>query len=82
MAIANIIGAVLSKTVRRMGLGCLDRLAGGLFGFLQGALLITIAILVVVAFFPKAQWLADARLPKLFFGACHLSTRVSPARII
>ena len=81
MAIANIIGAVLSKTVRRMGLGCLDRIAGGLFGFLQGTLLITIAILVVVAFFPKAQWLAEARLPKLFIGACNLSTSVTPGEL-
>jgi uncharacterized membrane protein required for colicin V production len=64
-----------------MGLGCLDRLAGGVFGFFQGALLITIFILVVVAFFPKAQWLAQARLPKSFVGACHLSMRVSPAEL-
>ena len=67
MAVANIIGAVMSKTLHRMGLGCLDRLAGGVFGFLQGALLVTLCILVIVAFFPKAHWLAEARLPKLFF---------------
>ena len=79
MAVANIIGSIISKTVHRLGLGCLDRLAGGVFGFLQGALLITIGILVVLAFFPKAQSLADARLPKLFFGVCHLSTHVTPA---
>jgi membrane protein required for colicin V production len=79
MAVANIVGAVVSKTLHRMGLGCLDRLAGGAFGFLQGALLITLGILVVLAFFPKAHWLAEARLPKLFFGVCHLSTHVTPA---
>jgi membrane protein required for colicin V production len=81
MAVAAIIGNVLSKMVRGIGLGCLDRLAGGVFGFLQGALLITIVILAVVAFFPKAQWLAEARLPKLFFGACHLSMHVSPTEL-
>ena len=79
MAIANVIGAVASKTLHRMGLGCLDRLAGGVFGLLQGALLITLGILVIVVFFPKAHWLADATLPRFFFGFCHLSTRVSPA---
>ncbi|HEV2487994.1 MAG TPA: CvpA family protein [Terracidiphilus sp.] len=79
MAVANVIGAIISKTLHRMGLGCLDRLAGAVFGFLQGALLITLGILVVLAFFPKAHWLADAKLPKLFFGVCHLSTRVTPA---
>ena len=81
MAVANIFGAVLSKVVHRIGLGCLDRLAGGAFGFLQGALLIVLSILVIVAFFPKAHWLAEARLPKYFFGACHLSTQVSPEEL-
>jgi membrane protein required for colicin V production len=81
MGIAHIVGVVISKTIRQMGLGCLDRLAGGVFGFLQGALLVTIVILAIVAFFPKAQWLAEGRLPKLFFGACHLSTRVSPEEL-
>jgi membrane protein required for colicin V production len=81
MAIANVIGAILSKTLRRLGLGCLDRLAGGLFGLLQGALLITLSILVIVAFFPKSEWLADARLPALFFGFLHLSARVSPSEL-
>jgi membrane protein required for colicin V production len=81
MAIAQLAGAVISKTIHGMGLGCLDRLAGGVFGFLQGALWITILILVVVAFFPKAHWPAEGRLPKLFFGVCHLSTRVTPAEL-
>jgi membrane protein required for colicin V production len=81
MVVAAIIGTILSKMVKRIGLGCLDRLAGGIFGFLQGALLVTIAVLVVVAFFPKAQWLAEARLPKLFIGACHLSMQVSPKEL-
>jgi membrane protein required for colicin V production len=78
MAIANLIGTVLAKTLHRIGLGCLDSLAGGLFGFLQGTLLVTLAILVVLAFFPKEHWLEEAKLPKLFFGVCHLSTKVSP----
>ncbi len=81
MAIANIVGGIVSKTVHRIGLGCLDRLAGGVFGFLQGALLITLTVLVIVAFFPKAQFLSEAKLPKLFFGACHLGMRVSPAEL-
>jgi membrane protein required for colicin V production len=81
MVIASIIGSVTSKAVHGIGLGCLDRLAGGVFGLLQGALLITLGILVVVAFFPKAHWLADGRLPKFFFGVCHLSARISPAEL-
>jgi membrane protein required for colicin V production len=81
MGIAALLGNLLSKMVRGIGLGCLDSLAGGVFGFLQGALLITILILAVVAFFPKAQWLAEAKLPQYFVGACHISMRVSPAEL-
>jgi len=78
MALASILGTVLAKALHYMGLGCLDRLAGAAFGLFQGALLVTLGILVVVAFYPKAHWLAEGKLPKRFFGACHLSTRMSP----
>ena len=78
MVIAGIIGSVLARTFQQLGLGCLDRLAGALFGFFQGVLLVTIFILVAVAFFPQAHWLTEAKLPRLFFGACHLSTHMSP----
>jgi membrane protein required for colicin V production len=79
MVIAGLIGTVLHKTFHKMGLGCLDRLAGAGFGFLQGVLLVTLCILVAVAFFPQAHWLVEARLPRLFFGACHLSTQMTPS---
>ncbi len=81
MGVAGTAGNILAKTLHRMGLGCLDRLAGGAFGFFQGALIVTLVILVSVAFFPQAHWLVDARLPRLFFGACHLSTHMSPAEL-
>src|ERR1035438_6328939 len=42
MALAGVLGTVLAKTFHSMGLGCLDRLAGGVFGFLQGVLLIAL----------------------------------------
>jgi membrane protein required for colicin V production len=81
MGVAGIAGNVLSKTLHSMGLGCLDRLAGGAFGFLQGALLVTLCILVAVAFYPQAHWLVEAKLPKMFFGACHLTTHMSPQQL-
>lgn len=80
-ALAAILGGVLSGVVRKMGLGCLDRLAGALFGFFQGAVLVTVFILVTVAFFPQTEWLTQAVLPRYFFGACHLSTNVTPSSL-
>jgi membrane protein required for colicin V production len=79
MGLAGFIGGILAKAIHCMGLGCVDKIAGAVFGFFQGAMLVTLFILVTVAFFPRVHWLAEARLPRLFFGACHLSTRMSPA---
>jgi membrane protein required for colicin V production len=79
MGLAGLAGNILTKAVHGMGLGCINKLAGAAFGLLQGALLVTLMILVTIAFFPREHWLAEARLPRLFFGACHLSTHMSPA---
>jgi membrane protein required for colicin V production len=78
MALAGAAGKILSKTLHQIGLGFLDRLAGAAFGFFQGALLVTVCVLATVAFFPQTRWLSEARLPRLFFGACHLSAHMSP----
>jgi membrane protein required for colicin V production len=81
MAVFGIAGNVLHKVFHKLGLGCLDRLGGGVFGFLQGIVFVTLGILVTIAFFPQARWLLDARLPHMFFGACHVSTRVTPSEL-
>ena len=79
MALFDILGRILAKTLHYMGLGFLDRLAGGVFGFFQGVMLVTLCILITVAFFPKAHWLEQGKLPRLFFGTCHLSTHMTPS---
>jgi membrane protein required for colicin V production len=81
MVVAAVIGSLLAKIFSKVGLGCLDRLAGGVFGLFEGMLFVTLCILVTVAFFPKTEWLTEARLPKYFFGALHVSTHVTPARL-
>lgn len=81
MLLANFVGGVISDTVHNMGLGCLDRLAGAVFGFVQGVLLVAVSILVIVAFFPRAHWLAEAKLPRKCFGALDWSTNVTPGEL-
>lgn len=78
---ANVAGAMLKKMFRWMGLGCLDVIGGSVVGFVQGALLVTVCILVTVAFFPQTEWLTQAALPKMFFGALHVSTHASPSEL-
>jgi membrane protein required for colicin V production len=81
MVVAAIIGSLLAKLFEKVGLGCLDRMAGAIFGFLQGMLFVTLGILITVAFFPQTSWLTEARLPRYFFGALHVSIKVTPPRL-
>ena len=81
ISIIGLIGNLLAKTFRLLGLGWLDGLAGAVFGFFQGVLVGTFCILIIVAFFPEERWLAEARLPRMFFGACHLSSHMTPTEL-
>ena len=80
MAIANIIGTLLGRIFAGIGLGCLDMVGGAVLGFFQGAVLVTLGIVVAVAFFPQAQWLENSRLARQFFGVCQVATQMSPRR--
>ena len=81
MAVAAIIGALLAKFFEKVGLGCLDRMAGAVFGFVEGFVFVMLCILVTVAFFPQTEWLTEARLPRYFFGALHVSVNVTPPQL-
>jgi membrane protein required for colicin V production len=64
-----------------IGLGWLDGIAGAILGFFQGVVLVVVFILVIVAFFPQEQWLAESTLPRMFFGALHVSTHMTPSEL-
>ena len=81
MALCNVIGTSISKTLEWMGLGCLDMAAGAVLGFFQGALLVTLCLMGIAAFFPQTQWLAQSRLPRLFIAPCHLSSHMTPSEL-
>ena len=77
LALANFVGNLLGKALDWMGLGCLDMLGGAILGFFQGVVFVTLCIMVAVAFFPKAQWLAQSQLPRQFIGTLHISTHMT-----
>jgi uncharacterized membrane protein required for colicin V production len=76
-----VIGNLLARALKMIGLGWLDSIAGAVFGFFQGVVLVVVFILVIVAFFPQEQWLADSTLPRMFFGALHVSTHMTPSEL-
>jgi membrane protein required for colicin V production len=81
MGLISLIGNLLAKAFKMVGLGWLDGIAGAVFGFFQGVVLVVVFILVVVAFFPQEQWLANSTLPQMFFGALHVSTHMTPSEL-
>jgi membrane protein required for colicin V production len=81
MAIANVIGTLLGRAFDWLGLGCLNMLGGAIIGFFQGAVLVTLAILVIAAFFPQADLLRNSRLAGQFAGACHVAIQLTPGEL-
>jgi membrane protein required for colicin V production len=81
MAIFGLIGMVLRKLIHGIGLGWLDRLAGLVFGILRGALLVTLCIVTLAAFFPQTRWLGESQFGKYFLGSAHLTTEITPEEL-
>jgi membrane protein required for colicin V production len=52
IVIAHIIGWLVGKFVTTTGLGFLNRIGGGLLGFLKGCLIVCVAVIVLNAFLP------------------------------
>ncbi len=79
MLIAGVIGTVLRKTAKVIGLGWLDSLFGGLFGFFRGCLLVTAGMMAVAAFLPPSHWVTDSKLAPYCLDAAHQMAAVVPA---
>jgi len=79
MVLLGLVGTMFAKALRFLGLGWIDRICGAGFGLLEGAGLVTACIIVTIAFFPKAQWMAGSMLTPMFFSLCDQVMEVSPA---
>ena len=81
MILAGLLGMLLKSLIHGIGLGWLDRITGLFFGLLRGALLITLCIVTLAAFFPNTRSLGDAQLAKYFMGTAHLTTHMTPEEL-
>jgi len=78
MLLAGLLGRIIRWSVHSIGLGWADRFLGGLFGFVKGFVLITIAVLVVAAFFPQASWFRQSRFAPGFLTMAHRVSAIAP----
>lgn len=79
MLLAGILGRVIRWSVHSIGLGWVDRFLGALFGIVKGFVLVTVAVLVIAAFFPQASWFRHSRLAPCFLTAAHHVSVEAPA---
>ena len=79
MIVAAIAGRIVRWSVRSVGLGWADRLAGAAFGFVKGCLLVTVAVMVAAAFWPKTTWFQSSRMAPYFLSMARQSTLVVPS---
>jgi membrane protein required for colicin V production len=79
MIAAALAGKFLRWSVKSIGLGWADRMAGAAFGLVKGCALVTIAVMVIAAFWPSATWLQRSRLAPGFLTMAHRVAVVAPA---
>ena len=68
---AGLLGRLFQRTASTIGLGVLDRLAGGIFGFVRGCLLATVVMLTLAAFAPSFSALRASHLAPYFLDVAH-----------
>jgi membrane protein required for colicin V production len=78
MLLAGLLGRVIRWSVHSIGLGWADRFLGALFGFVKGFVLVTIAVLVIAAFFPQESWFRNSRFAPCFLTAAHKVSITAP----
>lgn len=78
MIAAGILGRAIRWSVHSIGLGWADRFVGAVFGLLKGCALVTLAVLTIAAFLPKATWFQQSLLAPYFLTAAHQVSVVTP----
>ena len=89
IAVGGAVAALLAKLLRVVGLGFLDRLAGGFLGFVRGvviaivAIMIIMIIMVMMAFTPGPPPAAvrDSRFAPHLLWASTFIARMAPAEL-
>jgi membrane protein required for colicin V production len=79
MLAAAAAGNLVRWSVRSVGLGWADRMAGAAFGLVKGCALVTIAVMTMAAFWPNSAWLRESYLAPGFLSLAHSAAVVAPA---
>jgi membrane protein required for colicin V production len=79
MLLAAVAGRITRWSVKAVGLGWADRMAGAVFGLVKGCVIVTIVVMVVAAFSPHEEWLRKSQLAPAFLEMARGAAVVAPA---
>jgi membrane protein required for colicin V production len=80
LAAGGLVGKLVAKLFKWTGLSWLDRLLGGAFGLVRGALFAIIFVAVVMAFTPKPlpTWMVGSQVLPYVVDASNLCSKIAP----
>jgi membrane protein required for colicin V production len=76
--VAGIAGRIARWATKSVGLRWFDRLLGGAFGFLRGALVVMVLVMAMASFLPSSELLAKSGLAQYFLVAGRAAVYAGP----
>jgi membrane protein required for colicin V production len=68
---AQLVARIVRGTIRKSGLGYLDRVLGGAFGLLRGCVVVVALLIIPSTFVPQSKLMATSILSPYFLGVAH-----------
>jgi len=81
VAAAGIAGQTARWVMKKSGLRFVDRLLGGVLGFLRGCLIVAVIAVSMTAFTPTSRWLAGSEWAPYFQAVGRAAIWVAPAEL-
>ncbi|MGC2211535.1 MAG: CvpA family protein [Candidatus Korobacteraceae bacterium] len=79
--LAGIAGRIARWATSSVGLRWFDRLLGGAFGFLRGAIAVMVLVMAMASFLPSSHALATSRLAQYFLVAGRAAVCAGPGEL-
>jgi membrane protein required for colicin V production len=83
LLLGALVGKLLARLFRAIGLGWLDRVLGAALGFVRGSLIVVALVAVAIAFVPKPMpnWIVNSKSLPYAIDGSHAISQLAPEGI-
>jgi membrane protein required for colicin V production len=81
LLLAGVAGRIARWVMKEAGLTTIDRILGGVLGFLKGVLVVAVVLTAMAAFAPAAKWLAGSELAPYFLVGGRAAVWLAPSEL-